>query len=159
MGTALDRNPASGGARDRRRRRRARRRELGLGLIELMVSAGFASVLLLGFAANTIGVARAHSVSRNAAAATALAQEQLEALRSLPLDAPAVTPGTYADPANPLRADGSTGGVFQRSWTVLGPDVPSLGLKTVTVSVGWTDYSPHVAQVSAYVRCSTVPCS
>lgn len=144
--------------RQRSRRRRARRRSLGLGLIELLVSAGFASVLLLGFAANTIAVARAHSVSRNAAAATALAQQQLEALRSLPIDAPGVIPGLYVDPVTPMMADGSPGGIFQRTWLVSPRDTPTLGLKTVTVSVAWNDYSSHVTQVSAYVRCSTVPC-
>ncbi len=137
------------------RRRRAR----GLGLIEILVSIGIAAVVLLGFAANTIAVARAHSVSRNAAVATALAQQQIEALRSLPLDAPGLTPGTYTDAANPLAADGGPDGSFSRSWTVSAANTPALGLKTVTVTVSWTDYTPHQAAIAAYVRCSTVPCA
>jgi hypothetical protein len=34
-----------------------------------------------------------------------------------------------------------------------------MGLKTITVTVAWTDYEPHQTSVSAYVRCSTVPCT
>jgi Tfp pilus assembly protein PilV len=143
-----------------RQRRTGRRRPArGLGLVEILVSIGISAVVLLGFAANTIAVARAHGVSRNAAVATALAQQQIEALRSLPLGAPGLTPGNYTDEDNPLAADGSAGGVFTRTWTVSADDTPALGLKTVTVTVSWTDYSTHQAAVAAYVRCSTVPCT
>jgi hypothetical protein len=120
---------------------------------------GLASVLLLGMAANTVGVARASTMSRNAAAATALAQQQVEALRNLPLDAPGVDSGSYVDGGNPMQADGSASGIFERTWVVSEPDTPAMGLKTVSVTVAWTDYGTHQTTVSAYVRCSTVPCS
>ena len=123
-----------------------------------MVTVGFLAIAFLGLAGSTIGVARGHTASRNAAAATALAQQRLEALRSLPVGAPGLASGTYQDPANPMTADGASGGMFNRSWAVSAPDAPGIGLKTVTVTVGWTDYDAHQTSVSAYVRCSTVPC-
>jgi len=123
-----------------------------------LVTVGFVAIAFLGFAANTIAVGRAHTDSRNAAAATALAQEQLEALRNLPIGAPGLTSGTYQDPGNPMTADGGPNGIFSRSWTVSAPDAPGIGLKAVTVQVAWIDHQQHQTAVSAYVRCSTVPC-
>jgi type II secretory pathway pseudopilin PulG len=153
-----DVEPTRSGARPRRQRRDARG-ERGFGTIEVMVSIAISGIVLLGMTANTIAVSRAQSVSRNAAAATALAQQQLEALRNLPLDAPEVDPGSYVDAANPMTADGEPNGKFERTWVVSQPDTPAMGLKTITVTVAWTDYEPHQTSVSAYVRCSTVPCT
>jgi len=138
--------------------RRARRRGRGFGLVEVMVTVGFAGIVLLGFAASTIAVARNSAASRNAAAATALAQQQVEVLRVLPLDAAGVTPGNYVDAGNPMQANGDPNGIFERTWTVSAPDTPAMGLKTITVTVAWTDYGAHQTSVGAYVRCSTVPC-
>ena len=92
-------------------------------------------------------------------AAHALAQHQIERLRSMPLGAAGLTPGAYADGGNPLRADGSAGGgKYNRTWTVSANDVPTWGLKTVTVRVCWAHYGNHCTSVAAYVRCSNVPC-
>lgn len=150
-----ERRTGAGGAR----RRRRSRNQSGFGLVEVLVTIGFASCVLLGFAATTIAVARNSAASRNAAAATALAQEQVEALRALPLDHTAVTPGSYTDAGNPMQANGDPSGIFERSWVVSAADTPAMGLKTITVTVAWTDYSSHQTSVEAYVRCSTVPCS
>ena len=68
-------------------------------------------------------------------------------------------PGIYYDPANKLKADGTSGGIFDRSWTVSLNDTPRVGLRTVTVTVAWTDSRSHSTQVASYVRCSTIPCS
>ena len=61
--------------------------------------------------------------------------------------------------ANKLKADGTSGGIFDRSWTVSLNDTPRVGLRTVTVTVAWTDSRSHSTQVASYVRCSTIPCS
>ena len=156
---AMQHDDAQRVARCTRRRRRDRRGARGLGTIEVLVSIAISGVVLLGMTANTIAVSRAQSVSRNAAAATALAQQQLEALRNLPLDAAGVDPGSYVDAGNPMTADGGPNGKFERTWVVSDVDTPAMGMKTLTVTVAWTDYEPHQASVSAYVRCSTVPCS
>ena len=112
-----------------------------------------------GFAVNSVSLTRLNKSAGSATAATALAQQKLEELRSMPLGAAALATGVYDDPANPMRPDGSTGGVFSRRWTVSPSDTPRSGLKTVVVAVSWTDYTPHTTRVAAYVRCSTIPCS
>jgi len=92
------------------------------------------------------------------AAATSLATEKLEQLRSMPLDAAAFVPGIYYDGANPMNADGTSGGIYRRRWNVSLKDTPRFGLKTVTVTVSWKDSRSHDTAVAAYVRCSTIPC-
>ncbi len=59
---------------------------------------------------------------------------------------------------NPLRADGTPGGKFNRSWSVSANNSPTWGLKTVTVTVAWTDSRSHSTSVAAYVRCANIPC-
>ena len=105
-----------------------------------------------------ISVSRSAKTADSTAAATALATEKLEQLRSMPLDAAAFAPGIYYDPANPLTADGVMGGIYRRRWNVSAKDTPHFGVKTVTVTVAWRDSNDHQTSVAAYVRCSTIPC-
>jgi len=114
---------------------------------------------MLGLVSSTVFVSRVNTSSSGIAAATALAQQKLEQLRSMPLDAPGLGPGQYTDPAGAMKADGSTGGPFSRSWVVSASNTPRPGLKTVTVSVAWVDSRSHTTTLAAYVRCSTIPCS
>ena len=107
--------------------------------------------LLVGATLGLVGLGALYSVFS--------AQQKLEELRSMPLGAAALATGVYDDPANPMRPDGSAGGVFSRRWTVSPSDTPRSGLKTVVVAVSWPDYTPHTTRVAAYVRCSTIPCS
>jgi hypothetical protein len=113
---------------------------------------------LLGLAMGAIKLSHYAKSSDATASATALAIERLEQLRSLPLDAAEFAPGIYYDPANPLNADGTMGGMFRRRWTVSLKDTPRFGLKTVTVTVAWNDSRAHETSVAGYVRCSTIPC-
>jgi Tfp pilus assembly protein PilV len=138
-------------------RRRAQR---GISLLEALAATGFLGIALLGFAANSISLTRSAKTADSTSAAHALAQQELERLRSMPLGAAALIPGTYQDANNPLTADGLAGGTFERAWVVSGNDVPTWGLKTVTVTVQWTDpTATHATRIAAYVRCSTIPCS
>ncbi len=126
-------------------------------MVEALAATSLVAAALLGFSAYSVSLTQAAKLADSASVATALAQQKLEQLRSLPLGAPALDAGDYAD-GTTLAADGSAGGPFTRTWTVSGGDEPRFGLKTVTVRVAWTDSRPHVTQLSAYVRCSTVPC-
>jgi len=112
----------------------------------------------MAFAANTIMLTHNEKSADSTSAAHALAQQKLEQLRSMPLGAAQVAPASYTDPANPLRADGTGGGTFSRTWTVSPNDSPTLGLRTVTVRVSWRDTRLHVTTLAAYIRCSTIPC-
>lgn len=138
---------------------RARRGTRGISLLEALAATSFLSAAILAIGASSISLTRAAKSADSTGAATALALEKLERLRSMPLGATALTPGQYYDTANPLRADGTSGGIYDRSWTVSLNDHPTFGLRTVIVTVAWQDTKPHTARVAAYVRCSTVPCS
>jgi len=131
----------------------------GISLLEALAATAFVSLALLAFAGNSTSLTRNLKSADSTAAATALALQKLEQLRSMPLGATQLaTPGLFYDNSNPLKADGTTGGVYSRSWTVSQKDTPRFGLKSVTVSVSWTDSKSHSTRVAAYVRCSTIPC-
>src|SRR2546428_11359842 len=140
------------------RRRSARRGSGGFSLIEALAAAVFVGVALLAFAANSISLTRTEKSADSTSAAHALAQQKLEQLRSLPLDAAQLAAGNYNDDSNPLKTDGTNGGIFTRAWTVSGANTPSLGLRTVTVQVTWRDPRQHTTRLAAYVRCSVIPC-
>jgi len=142
-----------------RRRSADRRRSAGFSLLDAVGAAAFLSVSLLGLSMTTVSLTRNAKGADNASVATALAQQKLEQLRSMWLGAAALQSGTYTDAGNPLKPDGTAGsGRYNRSWVVSAKDTPRLGLKTVTVTVSWTDSRTHSTQVASYVRCSAIPC-
>lgn len=142
------------------RRSTKRRATRGVSLLEALAATAFVSCALLAFAGNSVSLTRNLKSADATAAGTALALQKLEQLRSMPLGAAELaTPGLFYDNANPLKADGTTGGIYHRSWTVSQKDTPRFGLKSITVSVDWTDSKSHTTRVAAYVRCSTIPCS
>ena len=141
------------------RPRSARRSARGFSLLEAVAATAFLAVALMAFAANTIWLTHDEKSADSTSAAHALAQQKLEQLRSMPLGAAEVAPGLLlADPANPLRADGTAGGTFSRTWSVSANNTPTLGLRTVTVKVSWRDTGLHITTLAAYIRCSTIPC-
>ena len=140
-------------------RRSTRRRSVrGFSLLEALGATALVAGALLGLGMGAINVSQTSKSSDATAAATSLAVERLEQLRSLPLDAADFAPGIYFDPANPMHADGTLGGMYRRSWVVSAKDTPRFGVKTVTVTVEWIDSREHETSVAAYVRCSTIPC-
>jgi Tfp pilus assembly protein PilV len=128
-------------------------------MLEALAASGFLGVALLGLAAGRVGATQRSKTADGVAAANALAVQKLEQLRSMPLGAAQLASGQYYDPANPLKADGTGGGVYSRSWTVSAKDSPRWGLKTVTVTVTWDDSRPHTTRVAAYIRCAAIPCT
>src|SRR5262245_3394291 len=139
-------------------RRSARHGARGFSLLEAVAATSFLALALMAFAGNTISLTHNEKSADSTSAAHALAQQKLEQLRSLQLGAPALAPGIYLDPANPLQADGTTGGTFTRRWTVSSNDQPSAGLRTVTVTVSWRDTRLHSTSLASYIRCSAIPC-
>jgi hypothetical protein len=127
-------------------------------MIEALGATSLVCGALLGLAMGAINVSRTAKSADSTAAATALAIQKLEQLRSMPLDATAFVPGIYYDSKNPMTAEGVMGGEYRRRWIVSAKDTPRFGVKTVTVAVTWRDSKDHETKVAAYVRCSTVPC-
>jgi len=136
--------------------RRVRAR--GFSLVEALAAATLLAAAMMALNMTSISLARGTKTADSYSAATALATEQLEIVRAMPLGAAGHTPGSYASANNPLTAGGLAGGKFTRTWTVSAKDTPANGLKTVTVTVSWTDTTTHTMQLAGYVRCSTVPC-
>jgi type II secretory pathway pseudopilin PulG len=135
-----------------------RRRQQGFSLIEALAAATLLAAAMMALNMTSISLARGTKTADSYSAATALATEQLEIIRAMPLGSAGHTTGSYASPDNPLTADGLAGGRYTRTWVVSAKDTPSIGLKSVWVRVAWTDSDPHTMQLAGYVRCATVPC-
>ena len=129
-----------------------------MSLVEALAATAFLAVGLLGFAAKTVSLTREQKAADSTSAAHALAQQKIEQLRSLPLGAAGTNPGLYNDGQNPLRADGTNGGSFTRSWVVSANNTPTFGLRTVTVTVSWRDFRTHATRIAAFIRCANIPC-
>jgi type II secretory pathway pseudopilin PulG len=108
----------------------------GISTIEALASLTIFAAVAAGLSTTTISSIRQNDRSKLLAQASALVQDKIEELRALdPASNPAVLQGgTHADPLNPLSADPSKQGKFQRTWTVQ-RDVPVKGLAQVAVSV------------------------
>jgi prepilin-type N-terminal cleavage/methylation domain-containing protein len=139
-----------------------RRTQRGLSLIESLVTLGIMSVGVLGLSASAIELGRSAKWADTSSAATALANKQLELIRSQPLGSAQHTPGNYS--AGTMNANGTANGPYTVSWVVSGNDIcgttPSCwGLRTVTVTTAWTQYNKNrQVQVGALLRCSKTPC-
>jgi len=143
------------------RRPSARRRaSRGISLLEALAATAFLSFALMTFGQNSVALTRNAKTADMTSAAHALATHELEILRSMPLDAAGAATGNYTDAGNPLRADGTAGagGKYNRTWTVSAKDTPTWGLKTVTVSVCWTDSKSHCTRMASFIRCADAPC-
>ena len=112
----------------------------GFSLVEAMVAAALLSIISLGAALGADRAVRWNVYSRSLAAATTLAHDKIEELQSKVSTDPLLTAGNHNDDANPLKPDGTTGGLYTRKWTVTN-NVPANGLRTVQVTVTWTMYA------------------
>ena len=104
----------------------------GLTLVETLVA-----VLLIAFVAFAHGrlnvsIIETNRHGANLTAASNLALDQVEFLQQQ--DYASVTSGSDG----PLKADGTSGGMYSRAWVVTN-DTPVTGAKTVVVTVSWTD--------------------
>jgi type II secretory pathway pseudopilin PulG len=110
----------------------------GSSLLEIVVAGGILAFLVLALSPSLLNTRRAAALSANVSAATVLAVDKLEELRSVSSDDPALAAGTHQDPSNPLTPDGRPGGMFVRRWIVT-DDVPDPGMKKVEMQVSWRD--------------------
>lgn len=113
-----------------------RREERGASLVEILVATLIFSFFVVGFARSTMNSRRTGDASRFESEATILALDKLEQLRVLLPTHADLTDGAHVDAANPLRSQGTTGGIYGRSWQVTS-NVPTLGMKRVEMRVSW----------------------
>ena len=111
----------------------------GFSLVEAVVAAGLLAIISLGFAIGADRAVRYNVYSRSLAAATTLAHDKVEELQSKVSTDAQLTAGAHVDATNPLKANGTGGGLYTRTWNVTN-DVPATGLKTVQVTIAWALY-------------------
>src|SRR5262245_43363394 len=130
-----------------RRRKQSRAAQRGFSLVEAVAAAALLAAAMMALNMTSISLARGTKTADSYSAATALATEELEIIRAMPVGSAGHNPGSYASTGNPLTADGLEGGKYTRTWTVSGNNTPANGIRTVTVSVSWTDLTPHTLQL------------
>ena len=111
-------------------------RQDGFSLLEALVATGILAIISLGSALGTDRALHYNMYSGSLAAATTLVQDKIEELQSKVATDVQLTAGAHDD-ANSLKADGTAGGIYTRTWTVTN-DAPASGLKTVAVSVTYS---------------------
>jgi len=117
----------------------------GFSLIEVLVALVILSICLLGMAGLMATTTKNNSYGGHLTEAATLAQDKLEQLRGTPIGMMQVN-ATMTD--NPV---GSTGIAYNRSWVAV-PNIPPPGntLNVITITVSWTDRTPHsISIVSA----------
>ena len=103
------------------------RNNSGFTLMEVLVAMVILSVGLLGTAALTIKIINSNKLSNMISTATVLAQDKMEEIRGVGYDN--AVPEAKAPMSSPYAH-------YEREVTVT-PNSPSIGMKTITVTVFW----------------------
>lgn len=120
--------------------------QAGFSAVEMIVAVAFFGVLMLGF----IGVfpmgLRTVEKSERMTVATALAQDEIERLKTLPAVDPDLAAGAHVDANNPIQ------GAYTRTWTVT-DDNPMAGMKRLDMNVAFSDNgTPRTISMSTYLN-------
>ncbi len=108
----------------------------GFTLIEILIAVSLLAIGLLGMAGLTVGIMKGNSVSNQVTTATALAQDRMEDIKRLGYSKAIAASEGY----NSMSGYSS----YKRD-TVIDVDTPSVGMKTVTVTVSWDSDAASVA--------------
>jgi type IV pilus assembly protein PilV len=112
----------------------------GFTLIEILISLVILSISLLALAGLMVTTTRNTSFGGHLTEAATFAQDQLEQFRAMRWQDIPPEPG-------PDLKTGSTGINYTRSWNV----VQSGNLKTITVTINWTDQTNHMLTLLSVV--------
>jgi Tfp pilus assembly protein PilV len=106
----------------------------GFSIVEVMI--GMLVLMIALAAAAALSINNANLVARNQfrAQAASLAEWKIEQFRNTTFAN--ITNGTDA---NTLASDGSSPGMFTRSWQVF-PNTPVTGMKRVQITIQWTQF-------------------
>ena len=119
----------------------------GFTLIEVLVSMFIFSIAILGLAVGATSIMRANQTSYYNTLATNWAQDKLEELKAM--TASSITAcSTNCD--SPAKTAGNV--TFTRTWTVTSPCNGVSGLKCISITVTWTDYTNHTLAISSAVK-------
>jgi Tfp pilus assembly protein PilV len=106
--------------------------ECGSSIIELLAAVTVFAIVVLGLSPSLLSTRKVASLGKNQSIAATLARDKVEQLRAL--SSGLVSSGSDG----PLNPDGSSGGIFNRAWTVM-PNTPNAQLSRVVVTVSWRD--------------------
>jgi type IV pilus assembly protein PilV len=112
----------------------------GFTLIEVLVAVSIFAVGMLGLAAGSISIMRANKTAQFHTMATTLVQEKLEQLKSTSVAF------VSSCASNCETAPTYLGVTFTRTWDVA-LNQPQAGLKQITVTIQWSDYTSHTISV------------
>lgn len=113
-------------------------RHRGFSLIEVMIALGILSFGILGMMASQLTSMRFSENSRDHTLAMKLAEQQMEALLSMPPGDVLALVGSPNDPDNPIDPDPADGNAMQ-FWrrSIVVADSPEAGVISMTVEVDW----------------------
>jgi len=109
----------------------------GLSLLELLIAISLFTFGLLGSTALTVTVIKGNHLAKKVTEATILAQDKVEELKRL-----SYTDSQLAAGDHPNDLAGTDWDYYTREWNVQ-DDIPTQDMKTITVTVNWTDTSIH----------------
>lgn len=118
----------------------------GFTLIEVMIAMIILAIGLLSFFALNVAIMKSNVMGKMMTAATNLAQEKIEELKNTPYAS--ITSGTQTE--NNIGLNNA----FTRSTTVQS-NVPQTNMKTITVTVSWSEMKPFIAQKQHSISLTT----
>ena len=126
----------------------------GSALIEIVVATAIFVAVSLGLTTSTINAKRTSDNSRHTAEATTLAFDKLEQMRTESSTAADFTSGSHTDAVSGMDANGASGGIFTRTWTVttslptLTPALMSGTLSRIDMRVSWPNPNGGTSSVT-----------
>ena len=127
---------------------------VGFTLIELLIAIVILTLGILGTAALTTGIIRGNSFSKNMTSATAIAQSQLEQVQRVGY----ANVDTGHFPASAQVVITPDGVNFNRTTTITN-NSPATNVKTVKVTVGWTEAGGAARSITLQTFVSTASVS
>jgi Tfp pilus assembly protein PilV len=106
------------------------RSQHGGTFIEVLAAIAVFAVVVIGLSPTLLNARKVADLSKNQSIATTLAEDKIEQIRTL---STVVSGGD-----GPLNADGTSGGIFSRTWTVTA-NSPTTKISRVEVAVSWPD--------------------
>lgn len=119
----------------------------GYTLIEVLLASTVLSIVLVALSALPVTNIRNNGYASRVTAATSLARDKLEELRTVPYAALASSQDGFA--MSDTKGIGGSGAIYRREWTVA--PGPTATMKNLTVTVSWTDQSAHRVTLQASV--------
>lgn len=104
----------------------------GASFIEVLAAVCVFALVVVGLSPSLLSTQRAASFSKNQSIAAALAADKIEQFRAL-------APGSISDGSDgPFNANGSSGGIFTRTWSVTA-NTPLSDVSQVAITTSWRD--------------------